>query len=311
MIYTLTCNPAIDKTASLQTLQVGALNRLENVVISAAGKGINVSKTLHTLQQESVVFAYLAGNTGQYIEQSLLEMQLETKAVWVEGSTRTNLKVMDANTHLTELNERGPHIDSEKQLEMQALLDANIQCSDLLVLAGSLSTGMDSDYYAKLISHFAKKGVKVILDADGDSFKHAIKEVPFLIKPNAFELCQYMNVKETNDPIALAKMAKELMATGIAMVVISMGKDGALFMYEDQVIYAKGLQVDVKSTVGAGDAMVAALAYAIENELSLEQVAIQAMAISAGACTTSGTEPASKEMIDTLVQQVVLEKIEV
>ncbi|OCN05179.1 hypothetical protein A4S06_02005 [Erysipelotrichaceae bacterium MTC7] len=311
MIYTLTCNPAIDKTATLQELQVGALNRLENVVISAAGKGINVSKTLLTMGQDSIVLAFLAGNTGTFIQETLATINLATKAIWVEGTTRTNLKIMDHASNLTELNERGPLVDENKQNEMMEMLASILQPGDILVLAGSLSTGMDTTYYATLVAYFAKREVKVIVDADDAAFKQAVDQVPYLVKPNAFELCQYMHQPESENPVVLAKMAKQLLQKGIGMVVVSMGKAGALFLRDQQVLYAKGLHVDVKSTVGAGDAMVAALTYAIEKKWDLEKLAIYATAVSAGACTTAGTEPASKNVIDTLIKQVVVEKIEV
>ena len=110
MILTVTFNPAIDKTAEVDVMIPGGFNRLKNVMQDAGGKGVNVSKTIHALQGKSIATGFLAGSAGEYIQKVLNELVIENDFVWVEGMTRTNLKVLDHDMELTELNEAGPVI---------------------------------------------------------------------------------------------------------------------------------------------------------------------------------------------------------
>ncbi|MDQ0359323.1 1-phosphofructokinase [Breznakia pachnodae] len=304
MIITVTMNPAIDKTAVVDELVVGGLNRLEQTMMNAGGKGINVSKTIQALGGESLATGFIAGTNGAFIKESLDQLSIDNDMVEVAGNTRVNLKVLNKDMDLTELNEEGPYID---EVALRALVDKIVKHAsknDYVVLSGSVPGSVPKDIYAKLIKQLKQNKIKVILDADGDLFAHAIEEVPNVIKPNKYELCKYYEISEDCKNDEIVKLGKALLDKGMQLIAISMGKEGALFIDSEHTAMVKGLKVDAHSSVGAGDAMVAAIAYGLEQELSFEELVKLAVATSAGAVMTKGTQPASKEQVKELMKEV-------
>lgn len=304
MIITVTMNPAIDKTAVVDELVVGGLNRLEQTMMNAGGKGINVSKTIQALGGESLATGFIAGTNGAFIKESLDQLSIDNDMVEVAGNTRVNLKVLNKDMDLTELNEEGPYID---EAALHALVDKIVKhaCKDdYVVLSGSVPGSVPKDIYAKLIKQLKQNKIKVILDADGDLFAHAIEEVPNVIKPNKYELCKYSEISEDCKNDEIVKLGKTLLDKGMQLITISMGKEGALFIDSEHTAIVKGLKVDAHSSVGAGDAMVAAIAYGLEQELSFEELVKLAVATSAGAVMTKGTQPASEEQVRELMKEV-------
>jgi len=306
MIVTVTMNPAIDKTVDIEDFQYGGLNRITSVVSDPGGKGINVSKTIKYLGGKTIATGFIGGNGGTMIEQGLKELGIEADFVHVEGETRTNMKVVDVRGNVTELNEPGPNIkesDMEKLLEK---LESLANADTLFVLAGSIPKGVDKGIYGLIIEKVKSKGAKVFLDADGELFVKALESKPDYIKPNRFELEQYFNFDGNATENDLVDMGRKLHSKGIGNVAISLGSEGALFVLPDKAIKVPGLRVEAHSTVGAGDAMVAALSYGIDLSLPIEECIKLGVATSAGAVTTIGTKPPTKELVETLKQQVNL-----
>lgn len=310
MIITVTMNPAIDKTAYVETMNVGGLNRLQNINITPGGKGINVSKTIANLEHESIATGFLAGSNGSYIKSNLDTMSINNDMVFVEGETRTNLKVIDKHKELTELNEVGVQISPRDLQALNDKLISLIQANDIVVLSGSVPQGVPKDIYAKLIEEIKQKEAKVILDADGSLFEHGIVTIPNVIKPNKYELCKYFDVDEKINDLEVVRLAKQLLTKGMELIVVSMGHEGALFIDHAHCVKVAGLDINVNSTVGAGDAMVAALAYAMDKHLSFEEMVTLAVATSAGACESEGTKPAPLSRVQELMWQVKIKKVE-
>ncbi|WP_303032040.1 1-phosphofructokinase family hexose kinase, partial [Dubosiella newyorkensis] len=163
--------------------------------------------------------------------------------------------------------------------------------------------------YKEMIASLRESGIRVLLDADGELFKEGIQAKPYAIKPNRFELAQYFGVREPESLEDTVMLGEKLLNDQTRLVVISMGGEGALFLSEEAFLYCPVLPIDLKSSVGAGDAMVAAMALGLENKLSLEELAILCMATSAGACTTEGTQPARLEVIEDLKDLVQIERM--
>lgn len=304
MIITVTMNPAIDKTAELTHFQHEALNRLNNVVTDAGGKGINVSKTIQALGGESIATGFLAGNGGTVICNVLESMHIQSDFIFVEGETRTNLKIVEPGGVLTELNEAGPCIDEAAIEQLLLKLEAYATKDTMYILSGSVSAGVDKSIYKRIIECVKKKGAAVFLDADGELFTNALEAAPNMIKPNKFELEQYFHCEHEASEEELIQMGQKLQAKGIQNVIISMGKDGALFLLGNRIFKAAGLQVKAHSTVGAGDAMVAAFSYGMHEKLNIEACIRLSVAASAGAVVTIGTKPPTKELVDKLKMQV-------
>ncbi len=309
MIVTVTMNPAIDKTVEIDALQPGGLNRIRKVEYDAGGKGINVSKTIRELGGESVATGFLGGNAGKTIENVLNEKGIRNDFIWVDGETRTNTKVFEVNGAVTELNEPGPVISEEKLEEFLSRLEEYADQDTLFILAGSIPSGVKKDVYADIIRRVHKKGAKVLLDADGEVFRISLEANPDIIKPNRVELEEYAGIDYRASTEELLELAHGLMERGIETVAVSMGKSGAMLIRPGYEVKCPALSVKAHSTVGAGDAMVAALAYSWDRQLDNDETVRLCMAASAGAVTTIGTKPPTREVVEELKKQVIIERI--
>ncbi|MDD3361188.1 MAG: 1-phosphofructokinase [Hespellia sp.] len=309
MIITVTMNPAIDKTIDVDQLQKGELNRIKSVEKDVGGKGINVSKTINELGGKSTAIGFIAGDAGKTIEHVLNREGIQTDFIEVEGETRTNTKVVEANRELTELNEQGPELTKEDVEKLLEKIEGYANEDVLFVLAGSIPKGVEKDIYERIIRLVHGKGAKVILDADGELFTKALQAGPDIIKPNRFELEQYAGFDYRASEKEVLGVAKQMLEKGVSTVAVSMGKSGAMFLIDGEKYRCAGLNVKAHSTVGAGDAMVAALAYSWDQKYTAEKTIAMCMAVSAGAVMTIGTKPPKKEMVEELLKQVEIETL--
>ncbi len=304
MIITVTMNPAIDKTVDLGHMVHGGLNRVRNVIIDAGGKGINVSKTIKELGGETIATGFIGGTGGILIKRVLKEQGIESDFVEIKSEIRTNLKVVEADGNVTEFNEPGPLV-TEGELEQLFEKLLNYANKDtLFVLAGSIPNGVDKTVYKTLTQKLKEKEARVFVDADGELFIHALEAAPDIIKPNRHELEEFFHKDYRVDEEELITMGQQILERGIGMIAVSLGQLGALFMTKDQVLRCPGLKVEAHSTVGAGDAMVAAISYGLNMKLPLEECGALGVAASAGAVTTQGTKPPNRELVDNLLKRV-------
>ncbi len=313
MIITLTLNPALDKTATIAPLVPGGLNRIQSSTIDAGGKGINVSKLIKTLNGKSIATGFVGGSSGSALLTMLDELSLTHDFITVSGSTRINLKLHDTVNGITEVNDPGVQVSEHEEQALLKKLFSYIESAPmgskpLFVLSGSMHKDADKSFYKDLAIQLKAKNADVFIDADGEAFKEALHAEPDFIKPNKEELLRHFGIEKdvTNDElIALCK--KLINEHNVGMVALSLGHEGAIFVTKDTCAFAPALKVEVSSTVGAGDSMVGAVAYAFANNLSFEDTIRYAMACSAGAVTTEGTKAPSLECINTLIKQVSFE----
>ena len=175
-------------------------------------------------------------------------------------------------------------------------------------LAGSLPKGAPQDTYRVWTSACKNAGARVFLDADGALLAEGLKAAPYLIKPNDDELSRLAGKKlETIEE--LTAEGQKLLESGIERVVISLGGRGALYLRKGSTIYAEGLKVPVGSTVGAGDSVVAALAYAESQDMSEEDAVRLSTATGAANVMCSGTQAAERSVIEELLPKVRFSKL--
>ena len=310
MIYTVTLNPALDKTVEIPSLTVDAVNRITTMRTDPGGKGINVSKVISKLGGKSIAAGILGGDTGRAILSALEDMGLATCFHFVDGETRTNMKIIDPVSRTnTDINEPGVTVAEEILDKLLSVLTDKVVEGDIVVISGSMPKGSPKDTYYTWTKAFSAKGAKVILDADGDLLRAGLKASPYLIKPNNHELSALVG-RTLKTPEELAETTRELMKEySIAKIVVSMGGDGALYVTPDETIYAEGLKVPVGSTVGAGDRVVAALAAAEESGMSLADTVCLSTACGAANVMCSGTQAAEYEVIESLIPRVVFHRI--
>lgn len=290
MIITVTLNPAIDRTVQIENFEIGTVNRIVSEQIDASGKGINVSKTIRNLRGKSKAIGILGGKSGIFIKDYLDRLNIENEFVFIEGETRTNLKIIDTVRKTnTEINEPGPYVTGEDLEKVENLIFKNLAQNSIAVFSGSVPKNVDSKIYSKWIKKARCKGMKTILDADGDSLKYGIAQGPYICKPNIKEFESLMGKKI--ESINEAKLFGEKLINDyeIEMLVVSLGERGALYINKSHSCYVNALEVELKSTVGAGDAMVAALAFSLDMGYNLEKSIKLSMASGIASVMASGS----------------------
>lgn len=310
MIITVTLNPALDKTLYIDGFMEGEVNRASKMRMDIGGKGINVSKVLKNLGIDSVCTGFLGRNLKDYFINELNHKFINTNFTDVKDDTRTNIKIADKlSGKNTDINEIGPVI-TEKELNEFLETFRNI-CSngDIVVLSGGVSPSVPKDIYKKLIFIAKDKGAITILDADGELLKEGLSAKPDIIKPNEYELGALFN-KEFTCKKELLEYAGKLRGSIVSKILISMGADGAIYLTENGIYSTKGLKVPVKSTVGAGDSMVAAVVYSMINGYDDMETLKFAAACGSATVTLEGTQACTLTQINNLLSMVEVIKEE-
>ena len=304
MIRTVCLNPAIDKTIQVPNFTLDAVNRVTELRADAGGKGINVSKVIKELGGQSVAYAILAGDAGKTIANMVEAAGIDVVSVESEGETRTNTKIVDQELHTnTDVNEPGPKVTDAQLTELLDRLVADIVPGDTVVLAGSIPAGTAIDTYGTWVKACKDAGAKVFLDADGEVLAKGIEAGPSMIKPNDIELSGMVG-RELDTLEKIDSAAREIMAGGVEWVTVSMGGEGALFVTPEKTYKASSPKVKVGSTVGAGDSVVAAIAYAQDEGLDIIETIKLAVATGAANVSMSGTQAAPRTLVDSLIDQV-------
>lgn len=242
MIYTVTFNPSLDYIVSVPEFKPGRTNRTQEEILTAGGKGINVSLVLTALGVPNTALGFTAGFVGEEIRRQLREREICCDFLTLpEGCSRINVKLK--NLEGTEINGRGPTID-EASLSILKGKIAHLSDHDILVLSGSIPSGMSKTLYAELME-LLPETVKVVVDAAGETLLHTLPQHPFLIKPNRDELegllTGKMGILQTapgkhreagGDSEGLRCMARRLQKLGTRNVLISMAGDGFLLLYK-------------------------------------------------------------------------------
>lgn len=309
MVTTVTVNPAIDRTLIVNEFKIGAVNRVSRTIIDAGGKGVNVAKNLKNLGCDVKCLGFMGPN-GKYIENVLSELGIKFNFVQIKNDIRTNIKIVDEVSHTyTDINEAGPDISRDEIEKLILSINEHADLSDVIVLSGSLLPNMDKDFYRQIIEKVSEKGVKVILDADGDALKLGVEGKPYMIKPNIHEL-RRMTGKNLESVDEIIEEGMRIIESGISIVAVSMGGSGSIVVTEDKAYKVNPIKVQVKGTVGAGDAYVAGFAYGLSENLSIEEAIKMASSASTSVIMREGTKACSLKDVEELKEKVEIEVIE-
>lgn len=297
-VVTVTMNPALDKTVTVDRFSPGSLNRIQEIRVDAGGKGINVAKVLHQFPIEVVAAGLIGGYQGKLVLGKLQEIGVHSRFTEAQGETRVNLKVVDSmNQQTTELNEPGYTVDSAVLEQFISEFECLAEQASFIVLAGSLPPGIPTDLYKQLIEIGHKYSVRTILDADGEAFAQGIQAKPFAIKPNIHELEALFDRTFVSEAEVI-DAARSLIGQGIQYVSVSMGADGSLLIGEEQkAVKAIPFPIKPLSTVGSGDSMVAAMVYCFSQNKSFEDIARWSSAAGTVTASKPGTEVCSHDEV--------------
>jgi 1-phosphofructokinase len=308
-VITITLNPSIDKTITVEKLTPYGLNRAISTRMDPGGKGINVARVLKNFGVDVMVSGLIAGDQGKLLKDYLKKSKIYTDFMETSGETRTNLKIIDESVNkTTEINESGFYVSHDDLMTFKRKFQSLMKDASIVVISGSVPPGVPSDFYAECISIAKSEGVKTLLDADGDTLTEGLKAVPYAIKPNIHELellggCTFFNIKD------IVNAVQKQIEKGIEIAIVSMGPDGAIVADRHDVYKVDSWDVKVKSAVGAGDSMVGSLAYSILRNDSLFDIAKITTAAGTITATKAGTEICTLDEVLSSINNVVVTKI--
>ncbi|MBR6500092.1 MAG: 1-phosphofructokinase [Firmicutes bacterium] len=305
MIYTVTFNPAIDYVVYVSELKVGKTNRSQHEDVFLGGKGINVSTMLNNLGVENKALGFVAGETGELVEQGLKERGMDTDFIRLpEGDTRINVKVRGKLE--TEVNGSGPHIPDVYIQQLMEKLD-QVNDDDVIVLSGSVPRSVSKDVYANIMEQMKGRPVKIVVDAAGDLMKNVLPHRPFLIKPNRAEL-EGLAGKVLGRTREIMRSAKDLQAQGARNVLVSLGGDGALLLDETGKFHRIGVpKGELKTSVGSGDSMVAGFLAGYQK--TGDYVTALRTGAACGSASAFSTALATREEVESMYHELELMEV--
>jgi 1-phosphofructokinase len=281
-VLTVTLNPALDLTVRLPVLRLGEVNRSDSLQVHAAGKGLNVAQVLADLGHRLTVTGFLGESNAQAFEQLFAARNFADEFVRVAGETRSNIKLAEGSGQVTDINGPGLEVVQAQRSELLERIRRLAPAHELVVVAGSLPRGVDSEWFVELLQVLNGLGVRVALDTSGAALRDGLATRPWLIKPNEEELAEARGV-ELADAQALAGEAVRLQGEGVSHVVVSQGAEGVCWFAPDAALQACPPKVRVVSTVGAGDSLLAGMLHGLLEGWPAERTLAHATAIAAQA----------------------------
>ena len=306
MITTICLNPALDRTVTVDSLVPGHVNRIRTTRTDVGGKGVNVAVVCRRLGLDAQVIG-CAGVDGY----SKLRAKAKAEDIGcdfhtVEGAIRINTKVVPLDgSGVTELNEPGPTLTAE---DIDVFFDMAAEAaagSEYVVITGSLPPGCPVHTYRNLIEMLH---VPCILDVGGAALAEGVKAKPFLIKPNHHELAATVG-RELHTLEDIRAAAQTFVDGGVRHVVVSLGKDGALYVGEEGRFYAPEIPVEVRSTVGAGDALVGGLLHGLVKHGNMREGFRAGAAAGTASVMTEGTQLINLDDFERLLTQVQIQDL--
>ncbi|MDD5758511.1 MAG: 1-phosphofructokinase [Desulfobulbaceae bacterium] len=308
MIYTVTLNPALDRTISIKNINPDDCNRVEAEQLYAGGKGIDVSKVLTKFGVKNKALGFVGGFAGEELEGLLINEGIACDFVRIAGRTRTNIIVNDigANTQ-TLFNAKGPSITAYELMQIIHKIE-NLADPRYVVISGSLPLGVNPEIYRKIIEIVKGNGAKVILDTDGEALLAGVQELPNIIKPNIHELSRLAG-RPLDCIDAVVEAALGLHQRGIEIVLVSMGSRGIVMISASGRYLVQPPEVEVKNKIGAGDSAVAGFVYGLCAGKDL--VLSLTCAVAAGTATIlqAGTALCNLEDFRDLQEQLTPQKL--
>jgi 1-phosphofructokinase family hexose kinase len=307
MIITVTLNAAIDKTLSVPNFRLGRRHRTVEQTTMAGGKGVNIARALKSLDQPVIATGFAGGPTGTRIVEQLTDESILNDFVRIREESRTNTAVLDPTTgEQTEINERGPEVGPRELELFLGKLVYLARGAEIVVFAGSLPRGVETDYYATLVREVRKLGITTIVDTDGEPLRQAVRAEPTVISPNVIEAEELVG-HEFNDEEDSIFAIKELGRLGPRESIMTTA-DGCYACVQTEtgpaLMRAKIEPREPVATVGSGDAFLAGYIAARYGGQSPEECLRFAVACGAESTQRLGAGLIDPREVDRLVPEV-------
>jgi 1-phosphofructokinase len=256
VIVTLTPNPSVDRTVEVDAVVRGEVARARGGRVDPGGKGVNIARALAAHGYPTIAVLPSGGWEGEHLAKLLTDEGINSKQVPIAGSTRANISVAEPDGTVTKFNEPGPQLSP---IEIEELIQATIDAAEgaqWVVGCGSLPLGPGEDFYALVVDRLARSHTKVAIDTSGPALLKSLSAGPHVMKPNLEELREVVSTRIATLGDAL-DAARSLQDRGVATVIASLGRVGALYVDETTAVHAEAEVKRPSSAVGAGDALLA------------------------------------------------------
>jgi 6-phosphofructokinase 2 len=308
-IVTITFSPCIDKSTAVAVLVPDKKLRCEPPKFEPGGGGINVARAIRKLGGDALAVYPAGGYTGSFFNDMLKKENIPSVIIETEHPTRENMIIMDLAANKQYRFGMPGTILHEKEWKQCLQSIEEMNNVEYIVASGSLPPGVPTDIYGKIAVIAKKKNARLVIDTSGDALKAAVKQGVYLLKPNLGELASLVG-KEELDEKQVHEAAGELIGKGLCeIVVVSMASSGALLITKNESYRAMPPLVKPKSTVGAGDSMVAGLVLSLDRGRPLQEVLQYGVACGTAATMNAGTELCSEENVEKLFPSVSCSRI--
>ncbi|HUV04261.1 MAG TPA: 1-phosphofructokinase [Armatimonadota bacterium] len=292
VILTVTLNAAVDKTYTVENFAIDRVHRPSSWRIVPGGKGINVARVYREVGGEAVATGFIGGHNGDYILQGMREEGLKSDFVRTAGESRVCIAILDPiGKTQTELNEVGPAVTDEEVRRLNLKFESLVPGMQFAVFSGSIPPGVVNSIYRELTELARHYDVPCVLDTSGAPLAEALVAKPFMAKPNVHELSAVVG-RQLGTVEEATEAAREVNRRGVDIVIVTLGRDGALAATSEGVWRARPPEIPFVSAVGSGDALAAAFLHVLATGGSVPEAlrfgvgagAANAMTFGAGFC---------------------------
>lgn len=310
LLTTITLNPCLDKTVSIDSFTYGGMNRIVDSRIDVAGKGINVALAYRNLGGRVLCSGINYREGAGLVTDFLEEKEIAHDFVLAEGSLRINHKIYDRSKRvITELNDRGYPVEVSIVDNIKKKIVELAKKSRIIVLSGSVPEGIPDSIYLDILKLLSKYNIKTVLDAEGSLLEKGILGKPYLIKPNLFELEKLIG-RKLDSLSDIVTAGRTIISQGVKLVCVSLGDNGAIILDDKETFYSPGLELDVKGTAGAGDSMIGGVCRAFDKGLELADILRYGVATATGSVMREGSLVSRKEDFEFFLPKIKIKKLQ-
>ena len=309
MIVTLTVNPAIDRTISVDRLAFEDRAYINSSWESAGGRGINASRVIQSFGGQTLAVLISGGDTGKRLEEHLAACGYPIAVVPVHNDIRTNLTITDKQGLTVNLNEAGPTLSKLELTHVERVVRQSLRKAQWLMVCGSLPPGVPPSFYARLIVMAREKKVKTLLDADGDALREGLDARPTVVAPNQQEAERLLG-RTLLTRAHFLEAAVQIRAMGAESVLLSVGSRGAVGAFANELLEALPPRVDALCPIGSGDALAAAYTWSASRNAGPAEALRWGVAAGTASARLPGMNFASLHQTEEIYRQVEVRRAE-
>lgn len=305
MILSIDLDPSINRRYFIHNFGVGKSYTAYDIQYIPGGSGLDIAKIIKSFSEPIMATGFLGGRNGEYVLEILNKLNIKNNFISIEEETRTSTKILTDYGLETEVSERSPSLSNDEVVEFYELYRKLIKDVDIICASGNISRELPAYIYEDLILMAKEEGKIFLLDTSGDALKFGLKAGPFLVKPNRDELEEYMGFILTNES-EIIKAANYIVESGVEIVVVTLGKAGAIVVYDGYSYKINMPSIEAINPSGAGSAMMAGFAVSMLRDYNFEY-----MLKIAAACGAANVMEVDSGIIDMGNMKSIVNEIEI